>query len=120
MDFEDFLKGVTRLKNTRGLGSDLLEVDILHGAPLPALREVHGILVEAQRTVFWPVQTRVCLMRSVPKPKGGDRALGITATLYAIYGSSMLPHLEDWRGKRAAFWDTAIYWEDWFLRSLIS
>ena len=34
--------------------------------------------------------------------------MGITATLYAIYGSSMLPHLEDWRGKRAAFWDTAI------------
>ena len=47
-------------------------------------------------------------MRSVPKPKDGDRALGITATLYALYGAITQPALDDWSGARAGFWDTAV------------
>ena len=44
-------------------------------------------------------------MLSIPKPKGGDRAIGVTSTVYgAVNGNT----LAEWRSAKAGFWDTAI------------
>ena len=108
LEDEDILAGLSRLAPSRAVGSDATELPVIQKASPLALKEYAGIVREAQRVLAWPVQTRWSKMRSLPKPAGGDRAIALTSSFYAVYGAAKKPELELWRTSRAGFWDTAL------------
>ena len=108
VEFDTFELGLRRIAATRGLGSDLVEASFAQQAPDSVKRSLHDIVAQAQTHVSWPAQARLTKMSSIGKPSGGDRAIGVTAFIYALYGECVRSNLDLWRDDCCGFWDTAV------------
>ena len=86
VDVARFTAGVFKVANTRGLGADSTEAAMLKEAPAAAQLEYMGIVSDVISQVAWLVQVRWVKSRLLPKPTGGERAIGVTAFLYALVG----------------------------------
>ena len=47
-------------------------------------------------------------MQLIPKPKGGDRPITVTSTLYSLVMDILGVQMNDWQEDQQAFWDDAI------------
>ena len=103
-----FLDGLHSIDATRSVGADGLEIAAVQGAPAAAKRALFTLLEDIRRAVAWPAQARVVRTVFIPKVAGGDRGIGVTSTLYAIYGAVYGDPLLEWRECRKAFWDGAL------------
>ena len=103
--FRRFCDGLASIVSTRSVGAAGLEIATVQGAPVAAKRALFGLLEDAKRAVAWHAQARIVRTVLLPKPSGGDRGVGVTTTLYAIYGAVYGDPLVAWRRGREAFWE---------------
>ena len=55
-----------------------------------------------------PMQTLMVLIGLLPKPKGGERPIALTAKLYRSTIKLRKPVIGEWQDQAHGFWDSAI------------
>ena len=90
-----------------GLGIDLWVLKLWATLPDNALRMLLLIIQLIEGGAF-PMQILLVLIALIPKPKGGERPIALTAMLYRLVIKLRRPIIGHWEDKEHGFWDAAI------------
>ena len=97
------------IKSNRGLGLDHHRSGDLKELPLDAFRELAEIFEGVNQVGIWPFNETLIPIGLIEKPDGGDRPIGITPVLAALYLKNQHGEIVmDWEEKRMVFWEDAI------------
>ena len=90
-----------------GLGVDLWVLQLISSLPDASLR-VLLLITQLVEDGQYPMQLLIVFIGLIPKPKGGERPIAITAMLYRLIIKMRLPIIGDWETDNHGFWDSAI------------
>jgi hypothetical protein len=90
-----------------GLGIDLWVIRLWATLPDEALRVLLNIIYMSLDGAV-PMQMLLILIGLMPKEKGGERPIALTAMLYRVAMKLMKRSISEWDQSAAGFWDTAI------------
>jgi hypothetical protein len=108
IDEERLAVHMGRARASRATGLDgITNQDIRH-APPAARPGLCIIINEILRSLIAPAQWRANAVQLIPKPKGGDRPITVTSTLYSLVMDILGVQMNDWQEEQQAFWDDAI------------
>jgi hypothetical protein len=90
-----------------GLGVDLWVLQMLATLPDNALRMLLQI-IQLIEEGHYPMQILVVFIGLLPKPKGGERPIALTAMLYRVVIKLRRPIIGEWEDHHHGFWDSAV------------
>ena len=92
-----------RTKASRATGLDGLTNQDLRHAPPEARPGLCAIINRILATLVVPAQWRANAVQLIPKPKGGDRPITVTSTLYSLVMDVLGVQMNDWQEDQQAF-----------------
>ena len=80
----------------------------LQRLPGPAKQELIQLLHAIEEHCLWPQQIFMVIASILPKPKGGDRILGLLPHLVRLWSRLRSQHTADWSEALCEHWVTAV------------
>jgi hypothetical protein len=76
--------------------------------PLKAFEELESLFGCVDKHGQWPQHGLVVPIGLLDKPDGGDRPIGITPMLSALYMRTKGPIIDTWESEHMNFWEDAV------------
>ena len=103
------LLGIARgMNSATGRGTDSLGPLDVRNLPPKGLEQLATLFNEIERNLAWPWQLLLVAQSLLPKPKGGDRGIGLLPWTCRLWSAAKDPLVKGWADSRAGFWDQAV------------
>ena len=99
---------IDKLRNSKGLGCDHWPPQELKALPPNAIAALPCLYRECETLVAIPAQVMLNIMRLLPKPSGGERAIVLQALWHVVWSSTRAPHVRAFDIARAQHCDSAV------------
>ena len=96
------------MKSATGRGTDSLGPADVRNLPPMGLDMLAALFNSIEAELAWPWQLLTVTEAMLPKPKGGDRGIGLLPWLCRLWSAAKDPLVKGWSHEHAGFWDQAV------------
>ena len=108
LELEDLDRLLAKQNPKKSRGIDNLGPIEVQRLPEPGRKQMLDVLNLCEKHLMWPHQLYTVIGAVAPKPKGGDRILGMLPYTMKVWSKLRYPLSERWSDEIGEFWDTAI------------
>jgi hypothetical protein len=92
----------------KGLGCDQWQLRLWASLPPEAMDMLKSIVNGIEQSLLWPLQCLLTYIALIDKPDGGERPIGLTASLYKLVLNLRTTQFCEWEDGYVEFWDSAV------------
>ena len=96
------------IKSGRAVSLDAHKCGDLKELPIEAFEDLAKIFNSIALEGSWPIEHSAVPISLIPKPDGGDRPIGVTPLLGALFLKSHSDVITEWEDSRMTFWEDAV------------